>query len=113
MTVEAISADTVTCVWFDKSTPRARTFPAAALEDADRLLGELLEKIAREHEGQTMPELSIVALKNERSCEDGILPPGTQGTIVHVYNDEAGYEVEFSEPFRCILTVSRDEVEPA
>ena len=96
MTVEAVSADSVTCVWFDKSTPRARTFPAAALEDADRVLGELLEDIAREREDQAMSELSIVALRTAHPCAAGILPPGTIGTIVHVYRDAAGYEVEFS-----------------
>jgi hypothetical protein len=112
MTVEAVSVDSVTCVWFDKNTPRERTFPIATLEDADRL-DKLLEEIAREREGQTMPELSIVALRNAHRYEAGVLPPGTKGTIVHAYRDGAGYEVEFSEPFHCVVTVAHDDIELA
>ena len=112
MTVEAISGDDVTCVWFDKNSTRERTFPVATLEDADKI-EKLLEELKREHKSRTMSELSIVALRNERSCGDGVLPPGAKGTIVHVYHDEAGYEVEFEEPFHCVLTVARDDIEPA
>lgn len=58
----------------------------------------------------SIPELSIVALR--RSCEhDGkILPEGTTGAVVHAYRDGAGYEVEFDKPFHCVVTIGRDDI---
>jgi hypothetical protein len=55
-------------------------------------------------------ELSTVALT--RSCQvDGrLLPEGAKGAVVHAYLDGAGYEVEFDEPFHCVVTVRRDDI---
>jgi hypothetical protein len=58
-------------------------------------------------------ELAIVALRNAMTCDEGIVPAGSKGTVVHVYRDGAGYEVEFAEPFRCVLTTERGDIEPA
>jgi len=38
------------------------------------------------------------------------VPEGGRGTVVHVYRDGEHYEVEFSEPFRCTLTVVADDI---
>lgn len=50
-------------------------------------------------------ELSVVHLS--RTLEPGgrALPRGTSGTVVAVYGDGLAYEVEFFEPFHCVLTV--------
>jgi hypothetical protein len=60
----------------------------------------------------SIPELSRVALTHAHECkgEDRILPEGATGTIVMVYRDGAGYEVEFAEPFHCLVSLRPDEI---
>lgn len=44
------------------------------------------------------------------------LPAGSRGAIVLVYENGAAYEVEFSNPFRAVVTLEADklkEAEPA
>lgn len=60
----------------------------------------------------SIPELSIVALRHPRECDGRTLPAGAIGAVVYAYRDGAGYEVEISEPFHCVLTVQRDEIQP-
>lgn len=62
---------------------------------------------------RSIPELSIVALRHPRECGGRTLAAGAIGAVVHTYRDGAGYEVEFSEPFHCVVTVQRDEIQPA
>ena len=57
-----------------------------------------------------IPELSIVALTHSRQCDGKVLPEGTRGAVVHVYKGGVGYEVEFGEPFHCVVTVGRDDI---
>lgn len=57
-------------------------------------------------------ELSVVALNHPRECDGRVLPAGSTGTVVHRYRDGAGYEVEFTEPVHCVLTVGRDDIRP-
>jgi hypothetical protein len=61
---------------------------------------------------RSIPELGIVALRHPRECEGKVLPEGTTGTVVYVYRDGSGYEVEFAEPFHCVLTVGADDIQP-
>jgi Domain of unknown function (DUF4926) len=61
---------------------------------------------------RSIPELSIVSLKRSRECEGKVLPEGTTGAVVYAYRDGAGYEVEFAEPFHCVLTVGADDIQP-
>jgi Domain of unknown function (DUF4926) len=63
---------------------------------------------------RSIPELSIVALTHAvREPEsDRMLPEGTTGAVVFAYRDGAGYEVEFDEPFHCVVTVERDDIRP-
>src|SRR5260370_4194879 len=56
-----------------------------------------------------IPELSMVALTHARECPGGLLPEGTRGAVVHAYRDGGGDEVEFMEPFHCVVTVRRDD----
>ena len=51
------------------------------------------------------PELSLVSLARSIATEDGPLPPGATGTVVHVYPQERAYEVEFFQPFHTVATV--------
>lgn len=61
-------------------------------------------------EARLIPELSMVKLTHPRECEGGVLPEGATGAVVFAYRDGAGYEVEFVEPFHCIVTVERDDI---
>ena len=58
-----------------------------------------------------IPELSIVALRYSRVCDGKTLPEGAKGAVVHAYRDGVGYEVEFEEPFHCVVTVGRDDIQ--
>ena len=51
------------------------------------------------------PELSLVSLTCAVESQDGLLPAGATGTVVHVYSQGRAYEVEFSEPFHTIATI--------
>ena len=51
------------------------------------------------------PELSLVHLARAVKSDDGTLPAGATGTVVHVYPDEHAYEVEFESPFHTVATV--------
>jgi len=51
------------------------------------------------------PELSLVSLGRPVQSDDGLLPSGARGTVVHVYPAERAYEVEFYEPFHTVVTV--------
>ena len=55
-------------------------------------------------------ELTLVALTQPRQVSGKLLPEGAKGAVVHAYRDGAGYEVEFDEPFHCVITVRRDDI---
>jgi hypothetical protein len=55
-------------------------------------------------------ELSVVALRRSRKHDGKVLPEGARGAVVHAYRDGAGYEVEFQEPFHCVVTVGDDDI---
>ena len=58
-----------------------------------------------------IPELSVVALRHPQECDGRVLPEGSREPS-YAYRDGAGYEVEFSEPFHCVVTVNRDDIRP-
>jgi hypothetical protein len=58
-----------------------------------------------------IPELSTVTLRHPHKCDDKVLPEGGRGTIVYAYRGGEAYEVEFEEPFHCVTTVQRDEIQ--
>jgi hypothetical protein len=58
------------------------------------------------------PELSRVTLTRDVSSEDGLVPAGSSGTIVHVYSSGPAYEVEFTMPFHTVATVEADDLAP-
>ena len=59
-----------------------------------------------------LPELIVVTLQQPKEHKGRSLPPGSQGTVVHAYQDHQHYEVEFVDPIPCILTLGRDDIEP-
>jgi hypothetical protein len=59
-----------------------------------------------------IPELRLVALRNSREHDGRVLPEGATGAVVFAYHDGVGYEVEFDEPFHCVVTLTRDEIQP-
>ena len=56
------------------------------------------------------PELSRVSLARPVESEDGSLPAGATGTVVHVYPQERAYEVEFTSPFHTVATVEANAI---
>ena len=51
------------------------------------------------------PELSLISLARSVASEDGELPRGAVGTVLHVYPQAQAYEVEFFKPFHTVATV--------
>jgi hypothetical protein len=50
-------------------------------------------------------ELTLVSLARSITTEDGPLPAGATGTVLHVYAQERAYEVEFCLPYHTVATV--------
>jgi hypothetical protein len=68
--------------------------------------------MATAERARAIPELSIVALRHSHESDGKTLPEGTRGAVVYAYRDGAGYEVEFAEPFHCVVTLGRDDIRP-
>jgi hypothetical protein len=60
-----------------------------------------------------LSELSVVTLTHSLEHRARELPEGTPGTIVHAWSDGEHYEVEFTRPFSCVVSLARADVEPA
>ena len=54
----------------------------------------------------------IVALTHSCECQGRVLPEGAQGAIVHEYRDGITYEVEFTQPFPCVVTLHSADIRP-
>ena len=59
---------------------------------------------------RSFAELSIVGLDHAVPVDGRLLPPGSRGTVVGVYRDGYGYEVEFTRPFHAIVTLHVDDL---
>ena len=60
--------------------------------------------------GRTFRELSRVTLSRPVLSEEGQVPAGSTGTVVHVWSSGTVCEVEFTKPFQAIATVKADDV---
>ncbi len=60
---------------------------------------------AKDYGAPRHPELSLVSLGRPVKSDDGLLPSGATGTVVHIYPAERAYEVEFQQPFHTVATV--------
>jgi hypothetical protein len=67
----------------------------------------------RREDRPSIGDLSVVSLRHPRECEGRTLPEGATGTVVYAYRGGVGYEVEFEQPFHCVVTVGRDDIRPA
>jgi hypothetical protein len=56
------------------------------------------------------PMLRTVVLRHPIECNNAVFPEGSKGTIVHVYADGEHYEVEFTEPFPCTITLQHGDI---
>jgi hypothetical protein len=54
-------------------------------------------------------ELRRIALARTIQSEDGPVPAGTSGTIVHVWRSGRSAEVEFTSPLHAIATVGLED----
>ena len=55
-------------------------------------------------------ELARVTLASAVQSEEGLVPAGATGTVVHVWHGGAACEVEFTKPFRAISTVKARDI---
>ena len=63
--------------------------------------------------GTVFAELSMIKLSRPVASEDGEVPAGSSGTIVHIWPSGMAYEVEFAYPFPTVATVQKDDMTPA
>jgi hypothetical protein len=57
-----------------------------------------------------LAELCRVTLAQAVQSDEGLLPVGASGTIVHAWDDGESFEVEFTTPFQAIATVMADDI---
>lgn len=57
-----------------------------------------------------MTEGGVVALTEPVERDGTVFPAGSVGTVVHVYRGRAAFEVEFTAPFTCVITVRHDQL---
>jgi hypothetical protein len=58
-------------------------------------------------------ELSVVTLTHSLEHKARELPEGSVGTVVHAWSDGEHYAVEFTKPFRCVVSLARGDIQPA
>ena len=63
--------------------------------------------------GPRFPELSVVVLRRSIAVRRAVMPAGARGTVVGVYRDQLGYEVEFNRPFHAVLTIEETDLNDA
>ncbi len=52
-----------------------------------------------------------VRLKGRLDAPEGVLPTGSEGTVIHCYADDRTYEVEFVRPVHVVATLRWNEIE--
>lgn len=58
----------------------------------------------------SLDELDRVRTKVELRAEEGLLPIGSEGTIVHRYLNGQAFEVEFAKPVQALVTLRPEEI---
>lgn len=67
--------------------------------------------LARDIAGPPIEEFDLVRLRTPLREDEVELPAGSVGTVVHVYANGRGYEVEFQRPLHAVVTVEAAQVE--
>ena len=60
---------------------------------------------------RSLAELSSVTLTRHVDVDGNTLPRGSRGTVVYVYQDGRGFEVEFEQPFHAVVTLERSDLD--
>ncbi len=96
---------------------RSKVDTTGAIRDAnfDQALHAIRKVVINEMIGEayslvSIPELSVVALAYPIEHADGILPEGSEGTVVFAWSDGKHYVVEFFEPFPCVVSLTRKDL---
>jgi type I restriction enzyme, R subunit len=63
-------------------------------------------------ERRKLSELSRVRLVQDISDGAEVIPADSTGTVVHIYQDGEGLEVEFTTPRHAVLTLRSTQVRP-
>jgi len=84
-----------------------RSFPV--YNESQKYISEPKEKLTVPTD--LIPELSVVTLTHPVEHGARELPRGTKGTIVFAYEGGQHCEVEFFEPFPCVVTVARADIQ--
>jgi type I restriction enzyme R subunit len=76
--------------------------------------GSLARSEAEARQAYQFPELAEVYLAEDfTDTESGkTLPGGTSGTVVGIWKEGAAYEVEFTKPFACLVTIPAQALRP-
>ena len=56
-------------------------------------------------------DLDLVCLKTPVTTDDGLLPVGSQGVVLRVFEGGEALAVEFAEPFHTVATVRSSEAQ--
>ena len=74
--------------------------------------GTLSKTVNKEAPDRTLVlrTLERITLKAPVNSEEGLVPAGATGTVVHVWASGASCEVEFTKPFHAIATVTANDI---
>jgi hypothetical protein len=72
--------------------------------------GEPPKELGASAKTRAFVELARVTLARPVLSEEGQVPAGATGTIVHVWSSGTACEVEFTRPFPAVATVKADDI---
>jgi len=72
--------------------------------------GKATERMGAAGRPAVLADLRRVTLAQAVQSDEGVLPAGSSGTIVHVWQNGESCEVEFTTPFQAIATVTADDI---
>ncbi len=70
----------------------------------------MASNVVRRSSDPTIMEHDVVRLSDAIVSDEGLIPVGETGTVVHIYRDGTAFEVEFDAPFH-VVTVMATKVE--
>ncbi len=74
---------------------------------------QLLMHGAESHTATILHELDYVCLMDDAQWDGQSIPRGSKGTIVDWVEASSSCEVEFVDPFPCVLTLEKDKLRKA
>ncbi len=79
---------------------------------ADMVAYNSADNLARlaSHEGSARREADLVTTSAAVQADDGVLPAGSEGTIIDVSPIQGRYGVEFLAPFHCIVFLDSSQL---